>query len=63
VLKEKAERIRMVVMDVDGILTDGRLYYSEEGEILKVFNVHDGLGIKLLQRAGILTGVISGREG
>ena len=52
----------MVLMDVDGILTDGRLYYTEEGERLKVFSVHDGLGIKLLQRAGILTGVLSGRE-
>jgi len=49
-------------MDVDGVLTDGRLYYTEEGERIKVFNVQDGLGIKLLQRAGIKTGVISGRE-
>jgi len=49
-------------MDVDGVLTDGRLYYTEEGERVKVFNVHDGLGIKLLQRAGISTGIISGRE-
>jgi len=49
-------------MDVDGVLTDGRLYYTEEGERIKVFNVQDGLGIKLLQKAGIKTGVISGRE-
>ncbi len=49
-------------MDVDGVLTDGRLYYTQEGEVLKVFNVHDGLGIKRIQRAGIKTGVISGRE-
>jgi len=61
-LKERAQRIRMVLMDVDGVLTDGRLYYTEHGERVKVFSVHDGLGIRLLQRAGIATGVISGRE-
>ncbi len=49
-------------MDVDGVLTDGKLYYTQEGEYVKVFNVHDGLGIKLLQKEGIRTGVISGRE-
>ncbi len=49
-------------MDVDGVLTDGRLFYTEEGEMIKVFNVHDGLGIKRIQREGIKTGVISGRE-
>jgi len=61
-LRERARRVKMVLMDVDGILTDGRLYYTEEGERVKVFSVHDGIGIKLLQRAGILTGVLSGRE-
>ena len=49
-------------MDVDGVLTDGRLYYTERGEEIKVFNVKDGLGIKLLQMAGIPSGVISGRK-
>lgn len=49
-------------MDVDGVLTDGNLYYTENGESLKEFNVYDGLGIKLLQKAGISTGIISGRE-
>ncbi len=61
-LRERALRLKLLLMDVDGVLTDGRLYYTEEGERLKVFNVHDGLGIKLLQRIGISTGVISGRE-
>ena len=61
-LKARVQKLKLLLMDVDGVLTDGRLYYTEEGERIKVFNVHDGLGIKLLQRAGISTGVISGRE-
>ena len=61
-LRLRAKRIRLLLTDVDGVLTDGTLHYTEQGETLKVFNVHDGLGIKLLQRAGIKTGVISGRE-
>ena len=61
-LRERALKLKLLLMDVDGVLTDGELYYTEEGERLKVFNVHDGLGIKLLQKAGISTGVISGRE-
>lgn len=55
------ERIRLVVLDVDGVLTDGRLYYQSGGEALKVFHARDGLGLKLLMRAGIKVGVISGR--
>ncbi len=61
-LRRRVERLKLLLMDVDGVLTDGRLFYTEGGEKVKVFNVHDGLGIKLLQRAGIKTGVISGRE-
>ncbi len=61
-LRERALKLKLLLLDVDGVLTDGRLYYTEEGERIKVFNVHDGLGIKLLQREGIATGVISGRE-
>ncbi len=57
-----AKRIKLFLMDVDGVLTDGRLYYTERGEEMKVFDVKDGLGIKLLQRAGIEVGVISGRS-
>ena len=48
-------RIRLVAMDVDGVLTDGGMYYSESGDELKRFNVHDGMGIKLLQQAGLVT--------
>ncbi|MFN3975677.1 MAG: KdsC family phosphatase [Aquificaceae bacterium] len=61
-LKEKALKIRLLVLDVDGVLTDGRLYYTSKGEEIKVFNVKDGFGIKMAQMAGIKVGVISGRE-
>jgi len=54
-------RIRLLVLDVDGVLTDGRLYYGSSGEALKVFHVRDGLALKLLMRAGIKVTVISGR--
>ncbi|MEZ0361134.1 MAG: HAD hydrolase family protein [Hydrogenobacter sp.] len=61
-LVKKAKRIKLLLMDVDGVLTDGKLYYTERGEEIKVFNVRDGLGIKMLQKVGIKTGVISGRN-
>lgn len=54
-------RIRLVVLDVDGVLTDGRLFYGSSGEALKVFHARDGLGLKLLMRTGIKVSVISGR--
>src|SRR5437868_13525383 len=61
-LKERAARIKLVIFDVDGVLTDGRLYYSAGGEELKVFDVHDGQGIKRLQQAGVTIAIISGRD-
>jgi 3-deoxy-D-manno-octulosonate 8-phosphate phosphatase (KDO 8-P phosphatase) len=57
-----ARRIELVVLDVDGTLTDGSLWYGPRGEQLKRFHVHDGHGIKLLQAAGITVAVISGRR-
>ena len=57
----RAHAIRLLVLDVDGVLTDGRLYYSDRGAELKAFNIQDGLGIKLLQRNGIEVGIITGR--
>jgi 3-deoxy-D-manno-octulosonate 8-phosphate phosphatase (KDO 8-P phosphatase) len=57
-----AGRIRLVLLDVDGVLTDGRLYYGEHGEALKAFDVKDGHGIVML-RAQVDFGVISGRPG
>ena len=61
-LRELAAGIELVVFDVDGVFTDGRLYYSAEGETLKVFHVHDGQGVKRLLKAGVQVAVISGRE-
>ena len=61
-LRELAAGIELVVFDVDGVFTDGRLYYGAEGETLKVFHVHDGQGIKRLLKAGVQVAVISGRD-
>ncbi len=58
----KAQGIRVAFFDVDGVLTDGGLYFSEAGETLKRFNTLDGHGLKLLQRAGITPVVITGRD-
>jgi len=55
--------VRLLVLDVDGVLTAGELLYSPDGELLKKFNVRDGLGISLLQQGGIAVGVITGRSG
>jgi len=57
-----AAAVRLLVLDVDGVLTDGRLYFGANGEALKAFHVRDGQGIKQLQEAGIEVGVISGRR-
>jgi 3-deoxy-D-manno-octulosonate 8-phosphate phosphatase (KDO 8-P phosphatase) len=54
--------IKILVLDVDGVLTDGRLYYAADGEALKVFHVRDGHGIKSLLAAGIEIAIISGRS-
>ena len=58
----KAQGIRVAFFDIDGVLTDGGLYMSEHGEALKRFNTLDGLGLKLLQQAGITPVVITGRD-
>jgi 3-deoxy-D-manno-octulosonate 8-phosphate phosphatase (KDO 8-P phosphatase) len=57
-----AARLKLLVLDVDGTLTDGALYFGASGEQLKVFNVRDGHGVKLMQAAGITVAVISGRK-
>lgn len=61
-LKERASNIRMLVLDVDGVLTDGKLYFDHTGNELKAFNTRDGMGIKALQRCGIEVAVITGRK-
>jgi len=58
----QAQGVRVVFFDVDGVLTDGGLYFSAQGETLKRFHTLDGHGLKLLQRAGITPVVISGRD-
>lgn len=57
-----AQDVRVVFFDVDGVLTDGGLYFTEAGESLKRFSTLDGHGLKLLQRAGIVPAVVSGRD-
>ena len=54
--------MRLAIFDVDGVLTDGGLYFSETGETLERFHTLDGHGIKLLQRAGITPAVVTGRD-
>jgi 3-deoxy-D-manno-octulosonate 8-phosphate phosphatase (KDO 8-P phosphatase) len=58
----RAQPVRVVFFDVDGVLTDGGLHYSETGETLKRFHTLDGHGLKLLQKAGITPAVITGRD-
>lgn len=58
----RAARIRLMIFDVDGILTDGSLHYGPDGELIKTFNVLDGHGIKLLQQSGVATAIISARK-
>ena len=61
-LSLKTRHIRLVAFDVDGVLTDGRLYYSESGDAMKAFDVRDGMGMKLLQDAGIKLAIITSRR-
>jgi YrbI family 3-deoxy-D-manno-octulosonate 8-phosphate phosphatase len=61
-LQARAAQIKLLLMDCDGVLTDGRLYFSASGEELKVFDVRDGQGIVSWHRAGFRSGVISGRD-
>jgi 3-deoxy-D-manno-octulosonate 8-phosphate phosphatase (KDO 8-P phosphatase) len=56
------ERIRLVALDADGVLTDGTLFYGERGAYGKSFSVRDGLGLELLKRAGIATMILSGKR-
>ncbi len=58
----KARNVRLLVLDVDGVLTDGHLWFDNSGEELKAFDIQDGLGIKLLARGGVATAIITGRR-
>lgn len=61
-LIDKAKQIRLLILDVDGVLTSGIIYYGNNGVEMKGFHLHDGLGIKLLQRSGIPVAIISGKN-
>ncbi len=61
-MDKKLAAIKMLLLDVDGVLTDGRIIYDNEGNEMKAFDVKDGHGLKMLQRAGIKVGVITGRS-
>ncbi|MBZ5874657.1 KdsC family phosphatase [Chromohalobacter israelensis] len=60
--QDKARRIRLLALDVDGVLTDGTLHFHSDGQETKSFNILDGLGIKMLQRSGVQVALITGRE-
>ena len=61
-LAEKAAKIKLLLLDVDGVLTDGKLYFSSDDVQFKAFHTLDGHGIKMLMRSGVEVGIISGRE-
>ena len=61
-LISKARHIRIAIFDVDGVLTDGGLYYAEAGDAMKAFDVRDGMGIKVLQDAGVEIAIITSRR-
>ncbi len=58
---QRARAVRMIIFDVDGVLTDGSLFYDDRGEEYKAFNSRDGHGIKMLRASGVDTGIITGR--
>lgn len=62
-LRERLARIKLMVFDVDGVLTDGSLWYGEQGEMFKRFNAQDGHGLKMLATSGIKVALVTGREG
>lgn len=59
---QRAKKIKLLLMDCDGVLTDGRLYFTESGETMKVFHVRDGQGLVDWHRKGFYSGIISGRN-
>jgi 3-deoxy-D-manno-octulosonate 8-phosphate phosphatase (KDO 8-P phosphatase) len=61
-MREKLQKIKLLLLDVDGVLTDGRIIYDSLGNESKAFDVKDGHGLKLIQRAGIQVGIITGRQ-
>ena len=62
VLSEKLKGIQLLLLDVDGVLTNGAIIYNDDGSETKIFNVRDGLGLKLAMEAGIKVGIVTGRK-
>jgi 3-deoxy-D-manno-octulosonate 8-phosphate phosphatase (KDO 8-P phosphatase) len=60
--QERAARVRLMILDVDGVLTDGRLYFGAQGEALKAFHVRDGHGVKLLRDGGVDVAILTARR-
>jgi len=58
---ERAKQIKLIIFDVDGVLTDGGLYFDDSGQELKAFHSRDGLGMKMLKSSGVEIGIITGR--
>jgi 3-deoxy-D-manno-octulosonate 8-phosphate phosphatase (KDO 8-P phosphatase) len=59
---EKAKNVKLLILDVDGVLTSGAIYYGNDNIEMRSFHIHDGLGIKLLQQTGVKVGIISGKK-
>ena len=59
---ERAKKIKLIIFDVDGVLTNGKIYYGERGEFFKAFNCHDGFGITAAHKLGLKTAIITGRD-
>lgn len=60
-VRARAAKVRLLIVDIDGVMTDGRLYFCETGESMKAFHARDGLGLRLLMEHGIEVGIITGR--
>lgn len=60
--RKKLRAIRLLLLDVDGVMTDGGIYFSERGDELKKFNIHDGYGIAKLRKSGLQVGILTGRS-
>ncbi|MGI9130126.1 MAG: KdsC family phosphatase [Candidatus Methylopumilus sp.] len=62
ILKARAQKIKLVIFDVDGVMTDGSLFIGDDGQEYKMFNTQDGLGMRLLKKSGIKLAIITGRN-
>jgi len=61
-LKERAQKIKLMIFDVDGVMTDGSLFIGDDGQEYKMFNTQDGLGMRLLKKSGVKLAIITGRN-